>query len=649
MKARKTLAIVTAVALIVLPTQVVFAADPADQIVTGDAIVDYVDPATMTNVVVPTSAALKFTLDPQNLAATQGVGEWKPEDGGSIIPAAVNIVANQSAVPIKTSVHLTLDDDAGDVVLLGSADDVNDGTDKNMYLSFVPANAKTSIPLAEIAAATDPVFVKDGDDPAVFDGADLLAAGVDEDDLLLTTDAATATFGQFVETEEDSDVYNQVEVPAHSLVAATTPTTVAGFSTLGVSAAAAKITDAEAGTDLAFVMNKAEYYVVRDSDGFSLVYDDAARNDNFDTASFIISGVINKNADWSGYDATTKISVTATYSFDILTNTEYDDAIAAKVGTTYNSVETVAPVAPAVTDESLAIEAGTAEDVAVTLGEGSAAATGITSVTYEDGGTQTLAATDDYTFSGTTLTFTSAYIDSLIEDEVTSRTFTVTFNNTAATTDTVTLTFAPSVAPAVTEESAEIAAGTAEDFAVTLGEGSLAATGIASVTYEDGGTQTLTATDDYTFAGTTLTFTSAYIDSLIEDQVESRTYTVTFNNTAATTDTVELTYEAPPVTNIAPSIATTSYSFSSGTPVVITTNLGIGNLAATGITSVTYLNASNVVKTVDAGSYTFVGNTLTFTSTFINTLVSGNVTSREFTITFNNSASTVVVVTLHRP
>ncbi len=647
MKARKIISILTAIALIVIPMQVAFAAGTEDMPVDGEGTVDYVNPATFINIVAPTANALDFTLDPQNLAATQGVGLWEPEDGGSIIPASVCTIANMSAVPIKTSVHLTFEDDKGDVVLLDSPDNVDDGLDKNMYLSFVPANAKTSIDQAEIPETTEPAFVKNGEEPVTFNGDELLAAGVESEDLLPAEDAGEALFGQFVETE-DEGVYNQVEVPAHSVVNATVQTTVSEYTALAAGGAAAKLTDAEAGVDLAFDMKKAVHYVVRGAAGFSLVYDSITSNDNFDTASFIISGVINRNANWSGYDEETKISVKATYSFDVQTDAEYDAAIADKVDTTYNSLETVPPVAPAVTDETLAIEAGTAEDVAVTLGAGSLAATGITSVTYEDSGTQTLDVTDDYTFSGTTLTFTSAYIDSLIAAEVDSRTYTVTFNNTDATTDTVTLTYAPAEAPSISEETAEIEAGTAEDFTVSLGQGGLAATDIASVTYEDGSTHTLVADTDYTFADTTLTFTSAYVDSLIEDEVESRTFTVTFNDTDATTDTVELTYTLPPVTGAAPSIATTSYSFSSGNPVAITVDLGSGDLAATGIASMTYSSTTGD-KPVDASSYTFAGNTLTFTSAYINSMISISVTNRVFTVKFNDSANTTVVVTLHRP
>ena len=158
MKKVKLFSIILAITMIAMPAQMAFA---GVEEVTGDGKVYYVDPSSRINVVLPTSASLGFTLDPQNLAAIQGVGEWKPEDGGSIIPHAVGILVNQSAVPVSATVQFTLDDDAGDIVLLDSPEDVNDGTDKNMYISFVPANAKTTIAKDAIAELEAPEYVQD--------------------------------------------------------------------------------------------------------------------------------------------------------------------------------------------------------------------------------------------------------------------------------------------------------------------------------------------------------------------------------------------------------------------------------------------------------------------------------------------------------
>lgn len=72
---------------------------------------------------------------------------------------------------------------------------------------------------------------------------------------------------------------------------------------------------------------------------------------------------------------------------------------------------------------------------------------------------------------------------------------------------------------------------------VNLGVAPDAATGIESVTFvnPNGVTRPLTAGTDYTFSGTTLTLAAATVDAL----TASRTYTVTFNDTAKTA--VEIT------------------------------------------------------------------------------------------------------------
>ncbi len=639
MKSRRILAIVTAVAMLLLPTQAL--ADDqtttGDSIITGDAIVNYVDPTTMIRITVPTSEALQFTLDPQNLAATQGVGQWDPSAGGSIIPAAVGIIANKSAIPIKTTVDFSLTDDAGKVVLLDNSGDVNTGTDNNMFLSFVPAKSKTSIALPEIEEVTAPVFVKDGSTPKVFTPAELTAAGVLPANLFALADIEEAGFGQFVAVDAEATGYNQVIVPISEAVDATEATTVSEYASLEVPAATAVMKDLEAGASLAYVMNKAMYYVVRGAEGFSLVYDGATNNDNYDTASFIISGIINKNANWSGYNSTTKIKLTATYSFEKLTDAAYSTEIGTKIAASYNSVETVAPVLPSISSLSAAIEAGTAEAITVSLGTGSQAATDVT-VTCEDDGDFS---EDDYDFSGTTLTFTADYIDSLIEDEVASREYTVTFNNAAHTAVVITLTYTAPVPPSITETTSAISADTAVPVTVSLGAGAGAAEDITSVTYNDGGLQTLVKGTDYTFSGTTLTFTSAYINSLISGSVTSREYTITFDDTSATTDTYTLTYTA----SVAPSISATTSAISADTAVPVTVSLGAGAAAADDITSVTY-NDGSLQTLVKGTDYTFSGTTLTFTSAYINSLISGSVTSREYTVTFNNTAATTDTYTL---
>lgn len=97
--------------------------------------------------------------------------------------------------------------------------------------------------------------------------------------------------------------------------------------------------------------------------------------------------------------------------------------------------------------------------------------------------------------------------------------------------------------------------------------------------------------------------------------------------------------------NTAPSIATTSYTMAADQGVDITVSLGSGNLKATGITSITFTK-NGEERTVGTDSYSLDGNTLKIGASYINSLVNGGVTSRDYTVTFNDTAATAVVVTL---
>lgn len=327
MKKRKILSLFICVAMIMTFALPVFAEDKTDiteTTVTEDASVNYVNPAESIRLVVPTSAALGFTLDPQNLAATQGVGDWDPDSGGSILPHAVGTVVNRSAVPVKTSVSFTLTDNSDTPVTLVADDtDINEGTDKKMYMTITPANAKTTIDADEIPEKTEPVFV--GETPVTFTAAELTAAGVEAGDMLAHDAGATANFGQFVETGEDSGEYNQVEVAAHATVPATTATTTAEYNT-SLADETNEVVLSASGAVLAYAIDRAEYYVRKEGSDFSLVYREEDLNDNYDTASFIIGGKINKNADWSDYTGETKITLSAEYNFEIMSVAEFEAA-----------------------------------------------------------------------------------------------------------------------------------------------------------------------------------------------------------------------------------------------------------------------------------------------------------------------------------
>jgi len=392
MKAKKLLAVMTAATMIVLPTSSAFAqTDLSGGFVTGDATINYLDTTDYIDIVVPTSDALAFTLDPQNLAMTQGVSTWNPSAGGSIIPAAVAIITNKSAIPVKTSIEFKVVDDS-DTILQSDDTGLSTGTDRKMYLTVTPANAATSLAAAKIDASTDPSYVLDGGSAAVYTAAQLAAAGIASENILASTAAATATFGQFVCVNDSADpkTYNQVLVPKHADIAATTLTTVSEYNatTGGLASTDNAVAVTADGAGLAYAMDKAEYYVSKASDDtFSLVYRNGDMNDNYDTASFIIGGSINENADWSVYDDTTKIQLKATYSFTEMSDSEL--TAVTKLTGGYNSVEYADPdAAPSIVNKTTFSKA-TASDVVITysLGSGDSQATAVTDFCLKYNGT----------------------------------------------------------------------------------------------------------------------------------------------------------------------------------------------------------------------------------------------------------------------
>jgi hypothetical protein len=97
--------------------------------------------------------------------------------------------------------------------------------------------------------------------------------------------------------------------------------------------------------------------------------------------------------------------------------------------------------------------------------------------------------------------------------------------------------------------------------------------------------------------------------------------------------------------NAAPSIATTTYTMTSGQDVEITLNYGVGSLAATGVEKVTFV-VNGETKTCSTDNYTVANGKLTFKGAYTSAMISNNVSSRAFTIVFNDTAKTSVTVTL---
>ena len=190
-------------------------------------------------------------------------------------------------------------------------------------------------------------------------------------------------------------------------------------------------------------------------------------------------------------------------------------------------------------------------------------------------------------------------------------------------------------APSIAGSVYAMAAGTDVKIPVDLGAGEKKATGIKRITYvKNGETRELEATN-YTFANGVLTLKAAYIDTLT---VDSREYSISFNDAAKTKATFTLRKAA------APSIATTTYTMTAGTDVVVNVDLGVGNLAATGISKITY-EKSGTIRDLEATNYTFADGVLTFKASYIDTLT---VDSRDYTIIFDDAAQTTATITLQK-
>lgn len=111
---------------------------------------------------------------------------------------------------------------------------------------------------------------------------------------------------------------------------------------------------------------------------------------------------------------------------------------------------------------------------------------------------------------------------------------------------------------------------------------------------------------------------------------------------------VELTWKVEPGTSTgtAPSIATTTYKVVENVATLIPLEFGSGSAAATGIESITYKNSSNVDTVLAEENYTITdANELRIKPSYTNALVQQGLT-RSFTVTFDDTAKTKVVITL---
>lgn len=109
---------------------------------------------------------------------------------------------------------------------------------------------------------------------------------------------------------------------------------------------------------------------------------------------------------------------------------------------------------------------------------------------------------------------------------------------------------------------------------------------------------------------------------------------ITSDLTAPTVDVTWKFEETP--TDVAPSVAPTSYTMRTGVATQVNVNLGAGSKAATSIGSVTYKNSTGANTPLATSNYTFRDGKLTIAQSITDALISAGVTEREYTIHFNN-------------
>ena len=195
-------------------------------------------------------------------------------------------------------------------------------------------------------------------------------------------------------------------------------------------------------------------------------------------------------------------------------------------------------------------------------------------------------------------------------------------------------------APSIEKSEYECIVGQATTVPLNFGAGDLAATGIASITFvKSGAVQTL-AKEKYSVSNGKLIFIADY-SATVTNSGSPREHTITFNDAAKTQ--VKLTL-APYAENLAPSIEKTTYKFVAGQPLEVPLNLGRGNLAATGISSITFVKSGST-STLSTDKYSVKDGKLIFIADY-NSTVANSGSSREHTIIFNDAAKTTVTLVI---
>jgi len=140
--------------------------------------------------------------------------------------------------------------------------------------------------------------------------------------------------------------------------------------------------------------------------------------------------------------------------------------------------------------------------------------------------------------------------------------------------------------------------------------------------------------------------------SATEDSWENTTFGLTGScsnkdiTTGATAPKIKVTWSwIDPSANAAPSAGQNTYQATQGTQTVIDINLGTGSLAAQSIKSVSFQKPDGSTQVIPEANYTFANGRLTLPLASTDAVFGGTLTSRVFTITFDNDAVITVTVT----
>ena len=195
---------------------------------------------------------------------------------------------------------------------------------------------------------------------------------------------------------------------------------------------------------------------------------------------------------------------------------------------------------------------------------------------------------------------------------------------------------AADAAPSISKTSYYYTIGSDVNVKVNLGVGSLKATGVQKVTFDKNGTITDLPTTRWSYANGVITFNDSYTTAM---NGQTRTHVITFNDEKHTTVEVTLAPEPDPY---APTISTTSYSYTAGTAVSIPVDLGYGDLAATLVQSIQF-DKNGTATDLPTTRWSYKDGVITFTGDYTTAM---NGQTRVHTVKFNDAAGTTVNVTL---